>query len=253
MGMVLKPPQGFEELYQGVIGTTPIPFVSANLAGDFLATDDVAGKPGFDPNLARFAPVPLGASLLILIPQAIFVTGATTRIGEYTYALRWRLRALAGYTTPAENANNQHPYHLDNQQGAPSTPSPTARVIEPSYTSELVTPAAVGTNNRVLIATGEYGTSSQGIYNPASFAGSSDGDDLALGPNFYPPLLRPSLGDELSIVASKASGNWDFGSVAADGDAGFSNVFGTNVAGAAHPAYAGLGIFLLAMSRSTTP
>ena len=252
---ILKPPQNFESLYEGVSRTTPIPFVAKNENGDFLGLDALAGKAEVAGNLARFVPVPIASSLLIAIPVPRYQDGSSTRSPAYLYDFRWRLRTVSDYNAREKDGNPDMPFSMIPTLGAPSTPNPPTRRVMPVYTSEQVTPALVGNPNRQLVAPGTIGSLSQGVYNPADFAGATaptDGD-LSLGITFFPPYLRPSVGNELSICVSAADGTWSFSDTSATGDAALSNLYGTNVAGPAHPVYPGVGIVLVSLTRNTTP
>jgi hypothetical protein len=251
---ILKPPQNFETVYQGKSRTIPIPFVPVNPRGEFSALDDLAGVAEVASNLVRYQPVPIGSSLLVLIPRALYNSADTLVSVDYRYDLRWRLRTVDDYAVAAANANPTHPWSLVTTPGAPSAPAPTARRVIPAYVSEQVTPTVVGDDRRPLITSGVAATVSQGVYALADFAGITgppDGGDAALGQTYYPPLLKASVGNEIGICATMATGNWDFGSAA--GDAPFSNIYGTNVAGPSHPFYPGVGIMLIVLARSTTP
>lgn len=257
IGFILKPPSNFETVYQGQSRTIPIPFVAQSLNNQFLALDDLAGKEGVASNLLRFVPVSLGSSVMILIPRALYQDSDNAlRAPAYVYDFRWRLRSVADYAEAVQNGNPTHPYQLISTEGAPSIPSPTARRVIPAYTSDQVTPTVVGSTRRPLITASTFSTVSQGIYNPADFAGAGDptaGDD-ALGITYFPPYIRLVRGNELGIVATFPTGTWDFGNTGASGDAAFSNVYGTNVAGATqHPAYPGVGIIVIQMITPTAP
>ncbi len=246
---VLKPPTNFEEVYQGVPHTTPIPFVQADpLSREFRALDAFAGKPGVASTLARFVPVPFASSLYILIPVPLVGTVET----QYEYELRWRIRTLTDWDRSVESARFSHPWQLVPQNGAPApTGSGGATeqlLVMPSFCSEVLDPSRLGSDDRVLVSRDQYGVSSQGIYTPAST--SSGNMNAALGPVCYPPFLRESLGNELSICARLGDeADWDF----TGADAAFSNLYGTNLGGTTHPAYPGVGIYLVSMSRSTAP
>jgi len=200
-------------------------------------------------------PVPLGSSALIIIPRPLLGDTTNLRAPTYLYDLRWRLRTVTDYNQLAQKGVTGHPYVLIPREGAPSTPAPTPREVLPAYTSETLTPSVAGLNlNRPLYADGESVTISQGLYDPANFAGltpSTEPGDAALGITCFPPYLKAVLGNELSIVAHQTSGNWNFTDPAADG--AFSNLYGMNVAGTQHPAYPGVGIILIPMWRNTTP
>ena len=246
--IILKPPDNFEAIYQGVSRTVPIPFVAADANGEFLALDDLAGKPGVSGDLARFVAVPLGSSALIVIPRALYSDGETLHTIAYRYDLRWRLRTLSDYDDGLSGSgSHEHPWSMLTTLGAPSLPPPIARRVMPAYTTEQVTPATTGNLLRPLVALNTPGTVTQGVYAPADFASADD----ALGIEYFPPYLRPIVGNELSICASFADGTWDFGSAA--GDAPFSNIYGRTVAGPSHKSYPGVGIVLIVLARSTTP
>ena len=245
--LVLKPPQNFEQVYQGKPRTTPIPFVIADSSNQFLAKDALAGMTDVDANLLRFVPVPIGSSALIVIPKAFY--GDNPDKG-YLYDFRWRLRTNADNAQLA-TTGQLFPYSMVATPGAPGTTAPTARRVIPCYTSEQVTPTATGNENRPLITGATSAVLSQGVYDPATLGGDAD---EAFGSTYFPPYLRPIIGNELSIEASFATGNWDFSNAdPTDGDAGFSNVYGTNAAGPMHPFYPGVGILLVILDRNTTP
>jgi hypothetical protein len=248
IAFVLKPPSNFESVYEGQSRTTPIPFVAADTNGNFSALDPLAGDPNVASNLLRFVPVPIGSSALILIPKAFYGTNADK---GYLYDFRWRLRSNADADATKTAGGLGIPYSMIGLPGAPSTPSPTARRTLPVFTSEQVTPAATGNESLPLISVGNPATLSQGVYDPTTLNNSAA---EALGVTYYPPYLRSIVGNELSIEASFESGNWAFGNTdPTNGDAGFSNVYGTNIAGPTHPAYPGVGILLVIFDRNTTP
>lgn len=249
---ILKPPANFEQVYAGVSRAVPIPFVSANPQGEFVPLDVLAGTEDVAANLVRYEPVPIGSSLLICIPRAIYNNAGSLVTVDYRYDLRWRLRTLADYQAPLENADPRHPWQMLDTLGAPSAPSPTSRRVIPSYTSEQLLPTTTGNLRRPMITAVTEATVSQGVFALADFAGivgPPDGGDLALGQTYYPPYLKAAVGNELGICASLASGSWDF----AGADAPFSNTYGTNQAGPQHPFYPGVGIVLIVLSRGTTP
>lgn len=249
IAVVLKPPTGFEALYEGQPGTIPIPFVSKSGPDNaFTVLDELAGEDGVAADLVKFVPVPIGGTALIVIPRALYNNSGTLRAPSYVYDFRWRLRTVTDNT---RSTTATHPYSMLEEHGAPSDPAPTAREILPAFTSEQVTPAVVGSTARPLVATNSFGAVSQGIYALADFASLAvPGGDAALGPNFFPPYLRALLGNELGIVATKPSGNWSFTDTGASGDAAFSNVYGRNVAGPVHRPYDGVGILLIMLARA---
>lgn len=251
--IVLKPPANFESVYQGQPRTTPIPFVVADSSGEFSARDPLAGTTDVSPNLLRYVPLPIGSSLLVLIPVPRYQDGGALVEPAYLYNFSFRLRTITDYNALEKDAEPVMPFSVVPTIGAPSTPSPTSRRVIPAYTTEQVTPALTGSARRPLIDAATSSDLSQGIYDPANFAGAGDpaAGDEALGITFFPPYLRPIVGNEFSISASFASGNWDFSDPTAD--AAFSNLYGSNVAGPTHKVYPGVGILLVVLTRNTTP
>lgn len=253
IAIILKPPANFETVYQGKPRTTPIPFVEVNDEGEFSALDPLAGKAGVSSTLLRYVPLPIGSSLLVLIPVPRYENGGAVVSPAYLYDFGFRLRTVTDYNDLEKLGKPELPFSMVPTNGAPSAPAPTPRRVLPAYTTEQVTPALTGSARRPLIDASTDATVSQGVYDPANFAaaGSPTDGDLALGVTFFPPYLRPIVGNEFSINASFATGNWDFSSPT--GDAAFSNLYGTNVAGPRHQVYPGVGIVLVVLTRNTTP
>jgi hypothetical protein len=252
--LVLRPPSNFQSVYQGKSRTTaPIPFVVEDVNREFLAADPLAGNADVASNLGRAVAVPIGSSALIIIPKAFYADGSNLRTQAYRYDFRWRLRSIADNASMVQKGQPVMPFSSMTTTGAPSSPAPTSRRVIPAYTTEEVTPAATGIDGRPLIDAATVATVSQGIYNADDFAAVAPGGDVALGVTYFPPYLRPIVGNELSIVASMATGTWNFTDTTDTGDAAFSNVYGTNIAGPSHPPYPGVGILLVILDRNTTP
>lgn len=255
LALVLKPPTDFEAIYQGQDGTIPLPFVAVNPAGKWPALDVLAGEPNVASNLENFVEVPLGGSAMILIPKTLASDSGSIVAQSYSYDLRWRMRSVSEGVLPEMRGTPTKSFNLMPELGAPSIPPPLPRYSLPVYTSETLTPSAVGSTKRPLLAADSFVTMSQGIYAPGTFTGANNvlAEDAALGVTYFPPYLKAILGNELSIVAYKSSGNWDFRDTSASGDSSISDLFGINVGGAAHPVYPGVGILLVTMVRNTTP
>jgi hypothetical protein len=236
-GFILRPQAGFEAIYNGTARLNPIAMYPV-LNGVHPPTDPLVRSPNIDPTLLAYAPVALGATVMILIPRALF-QGESVQETLYTYELRWRLRQLSDWQKAASAASPNVPYHLDTGLG------PNDLVPIPPYTSEVINPAVVGTGINPFVAAGTRGISGQGQMDPAV-------NPFAVQPNFFfPPILRPCVGDQLSIVAYRSAdpANWDFAST----DAPFSNIYGADVGGDGHPVLPNLGIWLIILNRNTTP
>ena len=135
---VIKPFPGFESVYQGQPVSTPIAFPGT--------LDDDAGKPGFDPNLLKGIPVPLGSKILLWIPTAFNQTpaGDFQNVVDYKYKFLFRLRNLRDFresrkayhfpkNSPGENDGasksrahwlRSHPSFFSTNPSLASTPSP---------------------------------------------------------------------------------------------------------------------------------
>jgi hypothetical protein len=249
MAVTLKPPDGFEALYQGVSRSNPLPFVMADARDRFLPLDARAATDAISEFLARYVPVPIGATLLLLIPRALFLV-ETPQEELYTYELRWRLRTVDDHNTAQSQNNPTVPYSLQARLGAPEDDG-TARILLPAYTSEVIVPAAVGNGQLPIVSGGaadpQVGYATQGLYVPATVGGET----IAHAPNaYFAPILRRVVGNELSVVAYRTDGatEWDF---QAD-DAGISNVYGTNqvTGGTPHPVFPNVGMLLVFLAGS---
>lgn len=248
MAVLLRPPSGFETLYQGLSRATPLPFVMADSQDRFLPLDPRAGTDEISEFLARYVPVPIGATLLLLIPRARYMTD-TPQETSYTYELRWRLRTVEDHNFAQGQNNPTVPYSLQSRRGAPENDG-AQRVLFPGFTTEAVVPAAVG-NGVLPVVSGsaadpQVGYATQGLYLPDTV-----GDEtIAHAPNaYFAPLQRRVVGNELSVVAYRAAGEdtWDF----AGDDAGISNVYGTNLGGTeTHPIFPNVGMFLVFLAGS---
>ena len=251
MAVLLRPPGTFESLYQGLARSTPLPFVMADQMQRFLPKDARAGQAGSDISefLARYVPVSIGATLMLLIPRALYFTDAPAET-LYTYELRWRLRTVSDHNFAQSNNNPTVPYSLIPQRGAPDDAG-TPLVSLPAYTSEVIVPAVIGSGVLPVVSgtldDPQPGVADQGTYIPDTVGGFS----TAVAPNVYfSPLLRRILGNELSVVAYRTAGatTWDF---QAD-DAGLSNLYGTNqvTGGDPHAVFPGVGMYLVFLAGS---
>ncbi len=247
--VILKPPTGFESIYQGALATTPLPFVAADpTRSDYLPLDPQAGKTGFSAELTRYIPMPLSGTMMLYIPRPAAIDPDDDSIieGTYTYELRWRLRGTSTIEV------TEDPAHLIGLDGAPD--GTDRRELVPTFTSLVFQGSVAGTGSRVLIAPAVEGVAGQGTFDPSVFAAAgAGGDELALGPNqWFVPCWQRIYGDQLSVVAYRLDGGatWDFSGE----DAGISNVYGVNQIGPSRPSpIPGLGMQLLTTARAAGP
>ncbi len=259
----IRPFDGFEKVYQGKNALVPIAFPGG--------LDPNAGLPGYAPNLIAGFPVPLGAKVLLWIPQCSYGVAPSPLVTEYVYQISWRIRNVADYRHGNPDGTRT-PYHIQKQAaGAADTTAPVGQQARLIITAALETilfeqtqpaPSLIGspaTGDLIanglalpadgvsrflpLIPGGGFGAAEQGIADPAQVV-----EEPA-------PLFRPyftiAKGDDMTIFAYRppnaSFATWDFANPLTD--QAFSNTYGTNVAGPTHPPYPDLGIYVLVGSN----
>jgi len=129
---LLRPYEGFEAIYEGVLATTPIMVTEGNQSRDPIAA---LGTTGYDPELVRGLNTVVGARVLICLPSL----SMNELNGEpYTWKFTWRYRNLFDHRITQEARAS---YHLAKQGlgiadvgGA----NPGARVVIPAMAQSLV-------------------------------------------------------------------------------------------------------------------
>ncbi len=219
----LRPNANFTDDYQGVsAASTPI-FVYPGSR----PLDPQAGRPGYDPDLIRGLSVPVGARLIVKIPNIPYVesTGPSVFRG-YIWAFIWRERNLFDYRT------QRIPWHLPQGRGPDDTsgPDPEARVLLPATANTVIynqpepisaiLPDSGRAVQRVraedlrfstigipgpLLPSGATGVIQQGVLDPATFGVGANQQ------TFMSHELQ-ALEDELLIAIYRDTGptNWDF-------------------------------------------
>ncbi len=123
---IVRPVTDFETEYEGQSAARPIYMFEGNKNLDQLAAD---GTPGYDPTLARGLDVPMGARVLLWLPNLFWDEGGSTFRG-YEWTFIWRLRNVFDYR------QLRTPYHYPKQgEGVPDTTAPAgqqARVVIPA-------------------------------------------------------------------------------------------------------------------------
>jgi hypothetical protein len=235
----VQPLADFEEIYQGLDGTTPIAFPGA--------LDPNSGKTGFADNLLAGIKMPsLGARVKIWIPMTLFADlsqeGLLVPKYGYEYELKWRLRNQNDYTGDAEKGIvPPMPFSLPTQELGYQNSS-AKRYFFPCGTDVLLyedtEPTVNGVAGIINVRTQRYrpliettalpvnagGVSTvwqQGTYQDAAAMSNPGGAS-------YMILDVEVQGNELSIWAFKIDSgeDWDFTSAAAD--LAFSYTFGTS-------------------------
>lgn len=280
MATVLRPFKNFEQVYAGRVAPTPIAFFPPGPAGgDPQVLDEQAGSPGYAPNLLRYLGVPQGAHILIAIPHCVTAQDGTVLEQVYRYTFHWRWRNLEALKASVEGAGTSKPFHSRTYAGRPDSTSGTAerRVVVPSSTRTVVVEQTESTGSleqtqnlrreRIdavttytdstylpLLPNGTAGVHQQGVLDPAQFATAAL--ERIAGSSLFQTFEFRCEGDELLIDATRNDAydtdpeptDWTFLGDDAP-DAGFSNVYGTNVGGQnggadPQPASEGLGIYV---------
>lgn len=231
MGMfkVIRPPVGFEALYQGQAGDIPIAFPGT--------LDPDAGRTGYATGLLEGISTPLGSRILLQIPQTVRpIEGGGVATADYEYQLIWRTRNQASARNDiASGRRNAAPYHLPDgngqsqsvfipgasdveifEQGEPALGvAATLNVKQQRYVPQLTVPWV-----QPLLPSGIQAVWQQGVYEAAI--------DATTGGPTWSPLWLDAAGDELLILAYKidTAGPWDFGVTGAD--RAFGNTYGTD-------------------------
>lgn len=215
---VLRPPTGFEALYDGQSAYLPIYFYPRGRTFDDQA---LALRAGYDPDLIRGLPVPMGSRVVIWIPNMYWVeTAAPLVVKAYTFKFIWRYRNLFDYRV------SRIPWHLARGRGPNDTTGGGVgdpRVIIPAAYNSVIynqaedtLAAAPDTVPAVQRCRAEFvkfgflsvpgpiippgfpnvGVIQQGVYDPA-VAGAA-----ALRPGFLVHEMQ-ALGDELIIAMAR--------------------------------------------------
>jgi hypothetical protein len=130
-GIILRPFEGFDAVYNGISALTPIMW---SPGGEAL--DSQAGKPGYSHGLLKGMSVPFGARIVLWLP--VFGTSSQP-VNPYSWQIFWRIRNLYDYR------QQRIPYHIAKQSpGAPDTTPITGgpRVLIPACVQSVVYAAA---------------------------------------------------------------------------------------------------------------
>lgn len=218
----VRPKIGFEDTYEGMSAARPIYMFEGNKNLDQLAED---GTPGIDPTLARAIPVPMGARVILSLPNVFWDEGGATFRG-YEWLIIWRWRNTFDYR------QTRNPYHIPKQgSGPPDTTAPAGtqeRVVIPAAYNTITyiqTEPVLELGRAVqhvhaedlefsqfavpgpFLPDGTEQAIQQGILNPALIADAKQ-------PQFMVHEVQ-AFGDEMLIAARRSAsavGTWAFGS-----------------------------------------
>lgn len=238
--VVMRPPSGFEQLYDGRSAQLPIYLFPQGKLYDPQAQ---ASRPGYDPDLVNGLSVPMGSRLLLWIPNMFWVEDEHAPIiRSYTFIFIWRLRNLYDF-----RLSRMH-WHLPRGRGPNDTtglPPGEPRVVIPAAYNTVVYNQAEPANPNApdslpavqrgraefikfgtlpragpIIPPGfpNLGVVQQGVQDPAT-AGTQ-----ALAPGFLVHELQ-AAGDQLIVAITRESTvvpNWGLLGGAFPGNADFN-------------------------------
>ena len=216
----LRPFDNFEEQYQGSLACAPI-----LLTENGKAFDELAGEPGYDPNLVKGIAVPFGSRIALKIPLILWTVDDFGTRG-YRYRFMWRDRNTADWR------RGRKPAHVPQQSlGFAKTVGPNQgpRVFIPAADNSVVyvQPEAAVDEDQIQhlimgeeievrgaqmahlprMPNGQFGVIQQGVF-PAFAANQED------NPGFCTHELQ-AVGDELIIAVTRelpevGGDQWDF-------------------------------------------
>jgi hypothetical protein len=264
---ILKPNLDFELLFEGELAASPndqstakIPFFEWPNRQPPTVRDPLAGKPGFDPNLLAYVPVPKGATIQLYIPF-IYTVGAVSGPTYYRYWVTFRDMSLAYSNTlqqQGQGSQSHIPYQGPGADDSVVNPAEPRFIINAGVHSvgvhqpapppwylqggTMTTPVKLSNElalhpeplvprpmavNPVLIAAGVYGVHQQGVTDPAhdDQANSAAGqwfELVAQGDQMLISVDRMWTGAE---PATAGSANW--GLTQAGMDAFFAFTYGS--------------------------
>ena len=260
MWFVMRPQEGFEQVYQGRPHNIPIPLFPYTLDGALMLESERL-REGYDYHLASYLQVARASTVMLIFPRVQglyrYTSSVDLQVQQYTYQLRWRQRPVDD--TILSKGQKRHstsaPYNV-------SSYSATRRLAIPCSQGEVITPAYPenGTIARGIF-TGDAVkvVDQQGIYNDEYYREADqylpDTTDAALGPTFYPVQYVRCDGDEMGMVAYRVDeANWDFTSVTGS-DWPFADTFGVGARtdGYSHAINPGAGVYAATVARPTNP
>lgn len=249
----LRPPPTFQDFYEGVnANENPL-----YLTRGGMALDPLAREAGYDPNLVKGLPVPLGSRIIIWVPNLFYaIGGPPPTLIPYTWGFTWRLRSVRDYNL---NAGDRPPYHYTGAQGADDTSGAAAVERSPipaAYESAVyqqAEPAADTDRALVTVRTADFEFTGGGIAGPLLASGARGvvqqgiTDPGVVTNSDQAAWVKHSLlaaGDELLVSIRRETANpnedWSF----ADIDQQLAELLGVGNAPNAHPIYKDVGVFV---------
>jgi hypothetical protein len=247
---VMRPQEGFEQIYAGRSVDIPIPLHPYKTDGA-VPLESERRRLGYEAHLSAYQQVARGSTVMILFPriQGITLDPKQIVVTDYTYQLRWRQRPLED----TRLSQGEKRYSLNNLVSAYST---TKRLVIPCSQGEVIKPAypeggrlarGIFTMDAVRLI------DQQGVYDDAKYGPTGDEfANNALGATGYPVRYVRCDGDELGLVLyrdAELGATWDFAEGSADWP--LASTFGT--AGGTEPINPGAGVYVCTVARSTTP
>lgn len=219
---ILRPVTGFTNTYEGVSAARPIYMFEGDQNLDKLAAD---GTLGYDPTLAKGLSVPLGARVVLWLPNLFWDQGGSTFRG-YEWIIMWRLRNVFDFR------QERVPFHYPKQgAGVADTTAPAGqqeRVVIPAayqtvtYMQTEPTSEVARVTQHVRGEDLEFSTTT--VAGPFLADGTTEQaiEQGILDPTVIADAKRPqymihevqAFGDEMLIAARRDAatiGTWAFG------------------------------------------
>src|SRR5512143_4112797 len=92
LATVLRPMDGYAQVYQGQGAVTPLAFFPPDPQGRYTPLDDEIGSPGISRRLLKYVSVPLGAQCVLYVPHIVYAASTSVIEQLYTYSVHWRVR-----------------------------------------------------------------------------------------------------------------------------------------------------------------
>jgi hypothetical protein len=255
MWYIMRPQDGFEQIYQGKSVDIPIPLYPYQVNGA-LPLESERHRAGYEDHLAAYLQAARGATAMLLFPriQGLVAADHSVVFRDYTYQLRWRQRPLDDAILSKGTRRYSTAELLSSLAVTRRLVIPCAqgKVIKPTYPTDGRIARGIFTDNSIRVI------DQQGVYDDAQFVAWDTAftpglADNALGATGYPPEYVHCDGDELGLVLYRdpeVGQTWDFVDETTT-DWPLTFTYGTRAG--THPINPGAGVWVCFMARATTP
>lgn len=249
---VMRPQEGFEQIYAGRSVDIPIPLFPYTVDGA-VPLESERQRLGYEAHLSAYQQVARGSTVMLLFPRVQGIVGTVENkqitVTDYTYQLRWRQRPMDDTIL----SKGEKRYSLPNLVSSFST---TRRLVIPCSQGEVIKPSYPEGNR---LARGIFTLDAvrlidqQGVYFDSMYGATGEEfANNALGATGYPVRYVRCDGDELGLVLyrdAELGATWEF----AEGDVDWPLTSTFGVRGGRQTINPGAGVYVCTLARSTTP